>query len=320
VETRRLTFSVIVATLGRPERLDRSLRAAAALDPGPDEVVVVDGDPQRSAAAVVERVAAEVAPLPIRYVESPPGLTRQRNAGLAVARADVVVFLDDDAALEPGALAVLREIYADGGVAGATGRVEEPASNRIGGQRSSVRRLLRGRRPEGTFMRCGYPRRIVDGTAAMDVEQMPGCFMSARLDPARATGFDERLPGYALAEDEDFSYRLSRVGRVRYDPRAVVHHDNTGFAGRDRRAFGRTVVVHRWYLLRKNFPVTPLARLEFAGLVALLLIHRLLNGDLGGARGICAGVLAVARGATPDSGPGHPRGFGPRFDPERRPR
>jgi glycosyltransferase involved in cell wall biosynthesis len=302
VEARSVTFSVIVATLGRPERLGRSLQAIAALEPAPDEVVVVDGSADGSAAPV-----AEAAPVPVRYVASPPGLTRQRNAGLDAATSDVVVFLDDDAALDPGALAVLASIYADADVVGATGPVEEPASHRIGGQRSGVRRLLRGRRPEGTFMRCGYPRRIVDGTAAMDVEQMPGCFMSARLDAARATRFDERLPGYALAEDEDFSYRLSRLGPIRYDPRAVVHHDNSGFAGRDRRGFGRTVVVHRWYLLKKNFAPSPFARLQFAGLVLLLLVHRLVNRDLAGARGLLAGVWAVSRGAKPDTGVYHRR-------------
>jgi len=286
---------VIIATLGRPERLHRALAGVAALQPGPDEVVVVDGSADGSAAPVAAAAGAT-------YVASPPGLTRQRNAGLATASADVVVFLDDDAALEPGALGVLAEIYADECVVGATGRVEEPASHRVGGQRSAVRRLLRGRRREGTFMRCGYPRRIVVGTEAMDVEQMPGCFMSARLDAARATKFDERLPGYALAEDEDFSYRLSRLGRVRYDPRAVVHHDNTGFAGRDRRAFGRTVVVHRWYLLRKNFGLSPFARAQFGALVALLVIHRLLNRDLAGVRGLVDGLVAIGRGAEPDTG------------------
>jgi len=294
-----VTFAVIIATLGRPERLDRALRALATLDPAPAEIVVVDGSADGSAAPV-----AAAAPINgrVRYVAAEPGLTRQRNVGLAAATADVVVFLDDDAALEPGALAVLTDVYADPDVVGATGRVEEPASHRVGGQRSAVRRLLRGRRREGTFMRCGYPRRIVDGTQAMDVEQMPGCFMSARLDAARATKFDERLPGYALAEDEDFSYRLSRLGRVRYDPRAVVHHDNSGFAARDRRAFGRTVVVHRWYLLNKNFAPSPFARLQFGFLVSLLVIHRLLNADLAGVRGLVGGVVAIGRGAKPDTG------------------
>ena len=37
-------------------------------------------------------------------------------------------------------------------------------------------------------------------------------------------------------EDEDFSFRLSRTGRIRYEPSLVVHHDNAGFAGSATRA------------------------------------------------------------------------------------
>ena len=46
---------------------------------------------------------------------------------------------------------------------------------------------------------------------------MPGCFMSARREAA-SVRFDEKLGAYALAEDEDFSYRLSRRGRLVYLP------------------------------------------------------------------------------------------------------
>ena len=289
-----MTFSVVIATLGRPDRLRRALADAAAMVPPPLEIVVVDGDSERSAQPVAEAASGAV---PVVYIAAERGSSSQRNVGMDAASGDVAVFLDDDAALEPHVFSVLAEVYADPTVVAATGPVEEPSSNRVGGQRSPLRRLFGG--TEGTFMRCGYPRRIVDNATARDVEFMPGCFMSARMADARVVRFDETLPGYALAEDEDFSYRLSRRGRIRFDPRAVVHHDNSGFAGRDRRAFGRLVVVHRHYLFRKNFAPSPLARLQFAGLLAVLVVHRLLNADVLGARGILDGAVAVLRGEQP---------------------
>src|SRR3954447_26044779 len=106
---------------------------------------------------------------------------------------------------------------------------------------------------------------------------MQGCFMTARLAAARSVGFDERLPGYGLAEDEDFSCRLARLGRLRYLPDLVVHHGNEGFGTRDRRAFGRSVVVHRTYLFRKNFVQTRAARIQFSAFIGLLVLHRLAN-------------------------------------------
>ena len=299
-----VTVSVVIATLGRPERLRTALQSLTAMDPPPDGVIVVDGDSARSAEEVVAELAAEAAtgPPPVQYVAAAPGLTHQRNVGLDQVMTDVVVFLDDDATLEPAAMRRLRDNFRAADVVGATGPVVEPSSHAVGGQRSRLRRLVHRRDAEGTFTSYGYPRRLTDLSVGRDVEFMPGCFMSARADVARRLRFDEQLPGYALAEDEDFSYRLSRLGRIVFDPQMPVHHANQGFAGRNRRMFGRTVVVHRHYLFHKNFTADAPARVGFAWLVLMLLGHRLVNADLQGARGIVEGVIAVVRGA----GPGRP--------------
>jgi glycosyltransferase involved in cell wall biosynthesis len=201
--------------------------------------------------------------------------------------------------VRPDALARLAAAYRDPAVVGATGRIVEPGGNAVGGKASPVRRWLPGGGTEGGFTRYGYPHRLVDLDTERDVSFMQGAFLSARLDAARRVRFDERLPGYGLAEDEDFSCRLSRVGRLRYLPELVVDHGNAGFAGRDRRAFGRTVVVHRAYLFRKNFRPTASARLQFRAFVGLLVLHRLANRDLAGARGLLDGVAAVRRGVVP---------------------
>jgi len=124
---------------------------------------------------------------------------------------------------------------------------------------------------------------------------MSGCFMTARRDIAERIGFDEDLPGYGLAEDEDFSYRLSRVGRIRYLPDAVVEHRKIGFRSHDSRDFGRLVVVNRAYLFRKNFERTPLARVQFALLVLVLLAHRLVNREWRGAAGLVDGAREAWR-------------------------
>jgi GT2 family glycosyltransferase len=289
------TCSVLIATLGRPDVLGRALASIADGASAPVEVIVVDGDAARGAESAA-RTAATSAPCPVRYVPCSPGLTHQRNVALAEASGDVVLFIDDDARLAPDALTRLLAAYDDPAVVGATGKVVEPASNKRGGKTSRWRRLLPGGGTDGTFTRFGYPRRLVDEDVERDVEFMAGCFMSARTSAARKVGFDEKLPGYALAEDEDFSYRLSQLGRIRYLPDALVLHDNAGFGGRDTRAFGRQVVRNRSYLFRKNFPQTPLARLQFTLLLALLVGHRLANADARGAFGIVEGAVERLRG------------------------
>jgi GT2 family glycosyltransferase len=288
-------FSVVIATKGRPADLARTLARLAACEPGPAETIVVDGDPGRSA----EPVVAETPPrLAVRYVESEPGLTRQRNLGVREAGGDVVVFLDDDVDVDRGLFAALERGYRDPHVVGATGHVIEAAERRFGNKRSVVRSLVLGGGREGTMTSFGYPRRPQRHDRELDVEFMQGCFMSGRRDEVARVGFDEQLDGYALAEDEDFSYRLSRVGRVRYLPEAVVHHRNTGFRSAAARELGRAVVVNRAYLFRKNFRRTLRARLGFAALVLVLVAHRAVNREWQGVRGLFEGSLEAWRART----------------------
>jgi GT2 family glycosyltransferase len=294
--TARPSLTVVIATLGRPEPLDRALQSLAASERRPDEVLVVDGDEHRTAEGTA---TGHGGPLEVRYVTSARGSCHQRNVGIDLARGDVVLFMDDDARVRPDALGHLLSAYADGDVVGATGRVVEPSSNRVGGKTSRARILLRGRGGDGTFTAAGYPRRLLDEGVSTDVQFMQGCFMSARTAHAREVRFDERLTGYGLAEDEDFSFRLSHRGRIRYLGDAVVDHDNAGFRGGDRRALSHRVVRNRSYLFEKNFPQTRGARMQFRLLLVTLVVHRLLNRDLSGARGLVEATLRRPRPARP---------------------
>ena len=283
-------FSVVIATRDRPAVLRETLTALARCDPPPAEVLVVDGSADGSA----EPVARDAS---VRYARSRPGLTVQRNVGLDLVAGDVVVFLDDDSEADPRLFAALADGYRDPGVVGVTGRVVEPDLRRFGNMRSRWRRLLPGGGDEGSMTPFGYPRRVQDEARERDVEYMLGGLMSARRDLAARLRFDERLTGYALMEDEDFSYRLSRVGRIRFLPAASVVHmrvtaDRYTAGGRD---FGRTVVLNRAYLFRKNFRRTPLARLQFALLVGVLALHRAVNGEWAGVRGVIEGSVEAWR-------------------------
>jgi GT2 family glycosyltransferase len=290
-----MRFSVVIPTMKRTKFLRETLESLRACDPCPDELIVIDGDPGESARDVTA-AAMDVNKAATRYVASAPSVTLQRNRGIDAATGDVVVFLDDDVDVDRRMFERLQHVYSDESVVGATGRVIEPDPMRLGSPSSSLRRLFGGRGRDGTFTRFGYPRYILDVDTERDVEHMFGCFMSARREAAAAVRFDENLAGYALAEDEDFSYRLSRLGRIRYIPEIVVHHRKLGFSSQDTREFGRLVVVNRAYLFRKNFSQTPLARIQFGLLIAGLVAHRLVNREWHGARGLVEGVVAVIRG------------------------
>jgi len=294
-------FSHIIATKGRPDVLGPALDSSLATLPMGSELIVVDGDSARSAEPVVRELAERAArngrdPATVRYLTSPPGLTIQRNRGIDAANGEVVLLTDDDCTLEPGIFEALASGYADDSLVGATGRVIQPKEERIGSnQYSRLRRLALGGGLQGTMTSFGFRRPIVDVDREHDLEFMPGPFMSARRAAASAVRFDERLTGYALGEDDDFSFRLSRTGTIRYLPDATVHHREIGQPAFDQRMFNRNLVINRAYLRRKNFGHGLRSRLGFAALLALFCFHRIINREWGALRGLLEGFMELRR-------------------------
>jgi glycosyltransferase involved in cell wall biosynthesis len=277
--------------------LKEALESAARALPPDCEVIVVDGDPEHSAESVATELQARDSRVDVRYIASDPGAARQRNVGIDAATGDVVVYVDDDCTFEPGLFEALATAYSEPAVVGATGRIDGGTSrHRLGSHPNSrLRWLLLGGGRQGSMSSFGARRPIVDVERARDVEFMPGPLMSARRDVAAQVRFDEGLPGYSLGEDDDFSYRLSRVGRIRYQPTAVVCHHELGWKQMGRRQVDRRQVVNRAYLFRKNFSQTFTARAGFAALIMMMCGHRVLNRDWSGLRGLIEGMRQVRR-------------------------
>ncbi|MEI2414840.1 glycosyltransferase [Orrella sp. JC864] len=97
-------LSICICTYKRPAQLDALLAAILAQDTAGKalECVVVDNDPQRSAAAVLTRWQDHPG-LPVRALhERTPNIALARNAAVHAATGDWIVFVDDDEEPEPG--------------------------------------------------------------------------------------------------------------------------------------------------------------------------------------------------------------------------
>ena len=104
--------TVVIPALNEAEGIGRTLASVAA-QPGPVQVVVVDGGSTDGTAAAVRPAlpSAEV-------VAAERGRARQMNAGAARGRGGALLFLHADTALPPGALDRVRAALADPAVAG----------------------------------------------------------------------------------------------------------------------------------------------------------------------------------------------------------
>lgn len=254
-----MILTVVIPTLNRRDELARCLRTLAAQTRPPDELLVVDGarDPEIEAL-----VRAQSYPR-VSYLPFRPGLTAARNHAISRATGDVVVFLDDDLTLEPEFLSEIERCYRedpDGRLAGVAGDIVD---HERGGRRLIElfkRFFLLPHDGDGRFLASGAPTMFYGGTKEKDVEFLPGGLTAWRREVFRTELFDENLPGIGVNEDGDFSYRVSRRWRNRYNPKARVRHlrPETSASRDASLEHLRLELAGYWHLYKKNMPKDPL--------------------------------------------------------------
>jgi GT2 family glycosyltransferase len=115
-----LKISVCIATHERPELLQKLLTTLSLQSRPADEIVVSDSSESLRSEAIVESFAKANPQLNIKLIHSKSrALPYQRWWAFHHSCGDVVVFLDDDIQLDPGALGVLDDAYK---ILGADGR------------------------------------------------------------------------------------------------------------------------------------------------------------------------------------------------------
>ena len=287
---RPLTFDVVIATRNRPEALVLSIPLILGQSRQPEKLIVIDSsDDHGPVAETVARVTdgweGEV------IVEhSAPGLPLQRNRGLSLVTADVVLFPDDDSLLYPGTAEAIMKAYeadTDGSVVAVCTReaFAPPPGVEIGQEytmsahhrREAKTRLLRNRierrlsslKPSlylGTlFMNSRAAPEWLAGENCRKVEFMSGFRMSFRTCAIKAEGFDENLRNYALDEDIDASLTMARQGHVIAALDGNIYHHR--FPGGRGNGFtlGAIAVLNRVYILRKHLEDDRLSPAERRG-------------------------------------------------------
>lgn len=216
-------LSVIVCTRERPELLTRCLRALTSARDAGTEIVVVDNSP--STAATRDVVAAF--PDVTYVVESRPGLSAARNAGLRASTGDLVAFTDDDVEVHGDWTRRIRLAFRDPKVAAITGLVL-PARLETASQ-IAFERGFGGF--SGGFQALDFDHDFFRARMARGVPTWrlgAGANMAFRREVIAKIGdFDERLGAGAAgcSEDSELWYRLLAAGHVcRYEPAAVVFH------------------------------------------------------------------------------------------------
>jgi glucosyl-dolichyl phosphate glucuronosyltransferase len=221
----RVRFSVVICayTDKRWDDLVAAVESVRVQTHAPEEVIVViDHNP-----SLAERVWREIPHVTCVENHGRQGLSDARNSGLAVARGDVVAFLDDDAEAEPQWLSLLAESYADPAVVAVGGFAEPDWAE---GRPSWFPREF------DWVVGCTY-RGMPE--VASPVRNLIGCNMSFRREIfADLGGFTAGIGRLGTrpvgCEETELCIRIAqrRPGSViLFDPRALVHHHVPGSRG-----------------------------------------------------------------------------------------
>jgi glycosyltransferase involved in cell wall biosynthesis/O-antigen ligase len=232
-DVNNISVSVVICTFGRCAALAELMKCLLKQEYHDFEVLIVDGNGKDSPARDVAQklTPAERSSLRLRVIDSPRGLTRQRNAGLREAQGETIVFLDDDVSVESGFLAKVIEVLAEPGmqdVGGLTGydvlNYPSPISARwrLRHWLGAIPSLRPGDADHlGRAVPVSFLKPL---SGCIDVRWLSGFCMIYRRAAVEGLFFDEMLPTYG-GEDRDFSmlvarqWRLSLCGDLR-----VWHH------------------------------------------------------------------------------------------------
>jgi GT2 family glycosyltransferase len=198
--------SAVIPTYRREQVLVDTLRYVLALSPAAAEILVLDQTPEHTA-PVEQALSAWNASGAIRWLRlSPPSIPRAMNRGLAEARHDLVLFLDDDILPEPELIAAHIAAHETAGAALTAGRVIQPWQE---GQNFS--------QDQSFHFACLTPQWIE--------RFMGGNFCVNRAEAIALGGFDEQFVKVAYNFEAEFAHRFCRSGRnIYYEPAACLHH------------------------------------------------------------------------------------------------
>jgi len=232
------TLSVVICTRDRPRALEACIRSVAAQRTPPREVIVVDDGELSQADRRMLTDICESVGIPFVYLRKGPGQRRpclpaSRNLAVPHARGDIIQFLDDDVTMEPEFCGQIQRLYADDPASlllGTDGSLLEPSRTNLGARaftvlfRAAGWWALRPRRRGLPLPAC-----LRDSRRATPTLEIVGATMAFRRSALQHVPFDESLGDYALGEDRDMAYRLSRLGWIArcHTARATHHLDST---------------------------------------------------------------------------------------------
>lgn len=256
--------TALICTRNREKDLLQALQSIALQSRTFREIIIIDSSDQSLRESEQFNnffVSKNFGSTRLIYRHTEPGLTRQRNIGIALNTSDIINFFDDDVILERKYLEKVLEIFESnahymGGMVNLKNIKKKPWYFYF------FRRLfmLQSDNRSGKFTLSGFPAHsyipsnlsIKNKKNIIPVTVLNGC-AAYKKEVFADYLFDENLEDYGFMEDCDFSYRVSRKYKLFYYNQSLLEHFESR-AGRSKQEILRRMYVRNYrYLFFKNF-------------------------------------------------------------------
>ena len=203
------SIGVLIPTMNRPQSLRRTLKSYFIGRRIPDEVIVVDQSQEEDDRREIKEIVEEFASLSkiVYYFQNIPSLTKARNKALSLCQSEILVFSDDDVDVGNDTLTNIEYIMQDSKISMIAGydELSKVSDSKMGyflGTKCYRKRHI-GYVSDSMLGR--FPDKL---TEQVPTEWAMGFFFVVRKSFLNAWNifWDEKLTGYAYAEDLDFSY------------------------------------------------------------------------------------------------------------------
>ena len=254
--------SLVIATYDRQAEVKRLLDALLSISDPPREVVIVDGHaaPEFSR-RLREWADSQAVPFDCVYVESPPGLTRQRNVGADISTRPYVFFLDDDAVPLSGYFRETARVFENdrrmriGGIAGCP--MNEVGRPLVGRWRLRMALGIVPKLEPLAYYPTGtsVPHCLLQPFSGVrHVDVMPGCGFTLRREVLDTERFSCFFEGYSQGEDMEMSLRVGRRWEIVCCGDARLLHLQAAHGRPVSYTRGRMDMRNRYFIWRRHTP------------------------------------------------------------------
>ncbi len=250
-----MTFSIIISTKDRPVDLQHTVKSIAKQTCVPDELIIVDASSDNIRAENKKNCEINSGvKIKLVYIESAPGVNKQRNLGAENANSDIIFFLDDDVVLNEDYSEKIMEVYklkGDQNLGGVQGCIlnyyNQTWINRNFKKiffmtRTAVNERSRFLPSLGYVFIC-VPKTIIE------VEAMPSLICSYYREKFNEFRFDEL---FERCTDLELSFRVSRKYKLYQTPFAIATHYHSEDTHLNIKKLNMLYVIYTHKMIKKH--------------------------------------------------------------------